>query len=226
MKNSFNIYRSLLFGCFLLTFLSTHLFAQDTLRIHFYYGSKPGKLFKQQESKNFGGKHGGHVSIESHDGVYGFGPQGKFHIVARRKAKNRHSYFQYETMEQFQSDSAGKQYLTIFIPVSAQQKNCVDSLHQCYRQNVPYDYAFIGMRCTAATSEILSQIGLLKKRGKGGQIRYFYPRKLRNKLVRMAPANGWPMVYREGNVRRKWEPDLKRTWIIIRDHALFQAPSF
>lgn len=199
--------------------------AQDTLRVHFFYGSRPGKLFKLQESKRFGGIHGGHVSLETEDGVYGFGPKGKFHIVARRKKHKRHSYFQYQTMEEFCRDSSGNQYLTIFIPVIKEQMECVDSLHSCYRQDVPYDYAFIGMRCTAASSDILSQIGLLKPRRKKGQIRYFYPRKLRNKLTQMAIENNWPMVYREGNPRRKWEPDLKRTWIPIRDHASFQSPS-
>ena len=205
--------------------LSSSTFAQDTLRIHFYYGSKPAKLFKDQEKKRFGGIHGGHVSIETEDGVHGFGPQGKFHIIARRRAKKRHSYFQYETMEEFRTDSAGKQYLTIFIPVSSDQAACVDSLHQVYHQDVPYDYAFIGMRCTAATSDILSQIELLRKRWKGGRYRYFFPRKLRNKLTKMARENNWRMVYREGNVRRHWERDLKKTWRTISQGAEFMPPS-
>ncbi len=208
----------------LATLLALPLKAQDTLKVHFYYGSRPGKLFKQQEAKYFGGIHGGHVSLESSDGIYGFGPKGKFHVVARRKEHKHHSYFQYQSREEFCRDSAGAQYLTISIPVEEAQMACVDSLHSCYREDVPYDYAFIGMRCTAASSDILSQIGLLNRRRKNGQIRYFYPRKLRNKLTRMAAANNWPMVYRQGNPRRKWEPDLKRTWVPIRENACFQAP--
>ena len=182
-------------------------------------------MYKDSESKLFGGIHGGHVSIECADGVYGFGPQGKFHIVARRRAKKRHSYFQYETMEEFRRDSAGKQYLTVFIPVNETQVACVDYLQSTYINHLTYDYAFIGMRCTAATSEILSQIGLLRPRWKGGRIRYFYPRKLRNKLTKMAKKNDWRMVYREGNERRRWEDDLKRTWKVISNQAAFQPPS-
>lgn len=194
--------------------------AQDSIRVHFKYGSRPGKGYKKVEKKWFGGIHGGHVSIETEEGVYGFGPQGKFHLVARRGEQKRHSYFQYQSFRVFQRDSIGHEYLTVILPVTRAQMDSLNALHRCHVENPPYDYAFLGMRCAASSYDVLSDVGITKQKSqKGMWLKYFYPRKLRNMVVKRAAEEGWRMVYRRGNERRKWERDLKRTASLIDEHA-------
>ena len=186
--------------------------AQDTLRVHFLYGSKPAKGFKKEQEKLFGGINGGHVSLECGDGIYGFGPEGRFHLVARKGEKRRHSYFRYDSREAFAADSIDKQYMTIFIPVEPTTIARIDSIHQCYHNDSPYDYAFLGMRCTASVYDILAQAGLEKERKqKGIWWKYFYPRRLRNHMVKEAVENGWPIYIHDGTEQRKWERELRRT---------------
>lgn len=194
--------------------------AQDSIRVHFKYGSKPGKGFKKVEKHWFGGIHGGHVSIETEEGVFGFGPKGKFHVIARRGEDKRHSYFQYETMPEFQRDSAGLQYLSVILPVTRAQMDSLNAIHKCHREKPPYDYAFLGMRCAASTYDVLADVGITKKRSQKGTWRkYFYPRKMRNMMVKRADQEGWRMVRHSGSHRRKWERDLKKTARIIDEKA-------
>lgn len=189
------------------------LHAQDTLKVHFYYGSAPAKAFKAEEEGYFGGMHGGHASIETCEGVYGFGTakDTKFHYVPRRKKRKMTSFFRFERMKDFRRDSIGRRYLTVYVPVSRTIMTKVDSIHHAYNSQRPYDYAFVGMRCAASTSDVLAQAGVLKELPNRGRFKYFYPRKLRNRMVELAVENDWRMVYRDGNKRRHWERDLKRT---------------
>ena len=213
----------LLLPLLFLLFGTGDLLAQDTLRVHFLYGSRPARGYKDVEKHLFGGIHGGHVSIGSTHGIYGFGPRDRFHLVGHRSRKRRHSYFQYETRPEFQRDSVGKQYLTVFVPISKKTMWTIDSLHACFAQNSPYDYAFLGMRCAASSYDMLAYAGITKKRSKFGTwFRIFYPRKLRTRMVRKAESNGWKMIYRAGPERRVWERDLRRTRRRIEQNAIYQ----
>jgi len=215
--------RTYLFFLALFSILSPNLLAQDTLRVHFLYGSVPGKGYKKSEKKLFGGIHGGHVSLGSSIGVYGFGPSGRFHIFGHRSEKRRHSFFQYEKFSSFRRDSVEKQYLTVYVPVDKKTMQEIDYLHACYYKDVPYDYAFLGMRCAASVAEILGQMEIIERRSRWGTWRkYFFPRKLRNRVVKLADEKGWRMVYREGNERRRWERDLRRTRRRIERNAIIQ----
>jgi hypothetical protein len=64
-------------------FLSKSLFSQQTITVHFLYGSKPAKGNKNAETKWFGGKKGGHVTIETGDSIVGFQPGGKCHVFGK-----------------------------------------------------------------------------------------------------------------------------------------------
>jgi hypothetical protein len=64
--------RTLLMG--LLLMLSIPVFAQQTVRLNFLYGSKPANGYKSVESKYFGGLKGGHVNIEVNGRVLDFLP--------------------------------------------------------------------------------------------------------------------------------------------------------
>jgi len=181
------------------------------IKVHFLYGSRPKKAFKDSEPKWFGGKLGGHVGIEIDSAhILNFVPDGSFHYFAH--PRSRHSAFALHDPESFWSifgtpgDSAKK--LTIYIPATMAQKHKLDSLSNVFATNTPYDYAFLGMRCGAAGYDVLAQLGTLNIRSLGWtKLRIFYPRKLRKKLLRLAERHGWKLEWHRGSSRRAWEKD-------------------
>jgi hypothetical protein len=192
-------------------------YTQDSclyIKVHFLYGSKPLKAFKKTEPRWFGGILGGHTGIESTENqVLSFIPHGRFHLVSTRS--NRHSRYIVDSLHTFYSrlggqhpDSAKK--VIIVIPVSMQQKHMFDSIAAVYLQATPYDYALIGMRCGAATYEILAQLGIVNPLP---QVRNIiavpYPKKLRRQLLKKAQENGWTIIRKKGTSKRKWETDYK-----------------
>jgi hypothetical protein len=97
---------------------------------------------------------------------------------------------------------------TVFIPLSKQQKMQFDSLSKAYLEKTPYDYAFLGFRCGAASYEILGQLGIVPKYSLNKTLRtIIYPRKLRKRLLKKAVENDWVIVRKQGCVKRKWEKD-------------------
>jgi hypothetical protein len=188
--------------------------AQDTsylLKVHFLYGSTPLKQYKDTEPKWFGGILGGHVGIEGDsDRIVNFLPKGKFHVVAKKG--NPHSTYAVHSVDDFyailggNADSVKK--AVVYIPVSRQQKQQFDSIAAVYLQQTPYDYALIGMRCAAATYDILGQLDILPNYSHSKTYtKIFYPEKLRTRLFEKAIENGWAIVRQEGSTRRKWEKD-------------------
>lgn len=185
--------------------------AQDStlIKVHFLYGSKPKKEFKITEGKWFGGLHGGHVGIEiDTNKIIDFVPSGKFHYI--EKHNNRHSSFvEHDTIsfwEIFGGQSNSMKKMTVIIPITANQKNKLDSVTKAYLNQTPYDYAFIGMRCAAASYDILSQIGITKKFNRKKTYRKnFFPKRTRKKLVKLAKRNNWEIIQQEGSSKRKWE---------------------
>ena len=191
------------------------LFAQDTtfLKVHFLYGSKPKREFKSSERKWFGGILGGHVGLEADaDRIINFVHLGEFHWLAKRN--NRHSRYALHSTQGFYSifrynaDSVKK--AIVYIPITIQQKLKFDSITSAYIAQTPYDYAFIGMRCGAATYEILAQLNILKQYSqRKTQRRIFYPRRLRKRILKKANESGWRVENINGSVTRKWERDVR-----------------
>jgi len=187
--------------------------AQDTvyIKVHFLYGSKPKRAFKDTEKKWFGGKLGGHVGIEiDSNKILNFLPYGDLHYVAHNK--DLHSSFDIHTKESFWkilgARSSAVKKMTIVIPITKQQKLKLDSIAAAYTHQTPYDYAFIGMRCGAAAYDILSQLNLLKQYSyRKTYMKIFYPRKLRRRLMRKAEIYKWVIMKEEGTKSRKWERD-------------------
>lgn len=185
------------------------------VKAHFIYGSMPGKGYRNVEKKWFGGLNGGHVGLEvGKDSILNFGRKGKLHWIG--KSRNHHSRFSITSVkrfwELFRIPAADVQKLTIIIPISASQKRILDSLTRSYLANTPYDYAFMGMRCASASSEILARIGVLEKylQGKGSRMEVFYPKILRTELIIRAKKYNWQMSYEKGTIRRKWERDREK----------------
>lgn len=186
---------------------------RDTLylKVHFLYGSKPLKAYKDSEPKWFGGILGGHVGIEGDSNrILDFGPKGKFHIFAKKN--NRNSYFGHRDIASFYSilgahpDSV--KMAVVYIPITRIQKEKFDSISKAYTAHSPYDYAFFGMRCGAASYDVLSQLNILPDYNyTQTYLRIFYPKKLRKRLFALAAAKNWKVVKYEGSSRRKWEQD-------------------
>lgn len=187
------------------------LHAQDStyIKVHFWYGSKPARDFRNTESKYFGGLHGGHVTIQFGDTTIGFSPKEGARVFAKKSHSNGMHHL--EQPLQYSFDSTDDKQATILIPVHKRDIPALKELAKSYLDNVPYDYALFGMRCASSVHEFLSMAGIFKKRSKLFSIFYnFYPKKLRKRLYDIAFENGYEIMYQEGRKERKWEGDKKR----------------
>jgi hypothetical protein len=184
----------------------TVVVAQQTITVHFLYGSKPAKGYKNLEKKKLGGKKGGHVSIESGDSIVGFHPGGKCHVFSKNKKAN--GYFSNEQNANWVTDTVALKYTSIIIPLSQQQYAVLKNTINNYLTKSPYDYAVFGMRCAAAAYDILEETGIVKKRsrlGKWGAI--FYPQLLRRRLLKIAGVKNYTVIRKKGKVSRNWEKE-------------------
>jgi hypothetical protein len=177
-----------------------------TIKVHFLYGSKPLHKYKKTEAKFFGGLHGGHVSIEVDSIDYGFVPVTHFHVFSHRKnlcsgfiQKQTHGKFPYPQ---------GSKFVSFVIPVSTDQYEKIKLILSNYCEQSPYDYAFLGMRCAAATQDVLGQTGIVERHKRFSNIFHtFYPKKLRKRIFKLAKKNHYKMIRQEGRLTRKWEKD-------------------
>jgi hypothetical protein len=189
------------------------LLAQDAtfLQVHFLYGSKPLKAFKNTEQKWFGGMIGGHVGIAMDSNkILNILPKGHFHYVAH--GTNKHSIYRFDDFKTFYeilgNDVSQVKKAIVYIPISPQQKVIFDSIANAYTSNTPYDYAFLGMRCGGASHDILGQLGIVQNWGyRKTFLRIFYPKILRKKILKKAKVNHWKIYTEPGCTTRKWEQD-------------------
>jgi hypothetical protein len=181
----------------------------DSIKVHFLYGSRPYSKYKKTERKWFGGVLGGHVGIETDSGhILNFRTRGNFHVFTSNK--NRHS--RYDDLDYtdfyslFGSDPDSVKRVIVTVPVTRSQKAKLDSIEALYLKESPYDYALIGMRCGAATYEILGQLGIMENYShRKTYWKIFYPQKLRRRLLDKANENNWDIDRQEGSLKRKWE---------------------
>ena len=175
----------------------------DTIKLHFLYGSVPSKGYKDSEEKLFGGIKGGHVNIEANGRVLDF-LSGNCPILPENKKPtggfciNQSIYW----------DTATTKWLTIKIPVTKEQLKQLDAIFDQYAQQTPYDYAVFGMRCAAASYDVLSEVGVVKKLShKYNIVKNFYPKLLRKRMLKLAEENNYPVTFHTGKLSRKWESD-------------------
>lgn len=176
------------------------------IKVCFLYGSKPARKCKTTEVRFFGGLHGGHVSIQYRDTDYGFEPTcSPVHVFPKRQ---RQSAFVTRELNRQARYSPDSKTVTFLIPVSAPQLATLDSIHKAYCAIAPYDYAFFGMRCAAATQDILASAGIIERRNRFATIfTAFYPKRLRLRLFRLAKKEGYALIRTNGKASRKWEND-------------------
>jgi len=211
MQNYYNIgiLKRTIAVLILLLFVLPSFSQTDTshiIKIHFLYGSKPKKNYKGSEAKYFGGLHGGHVSIEVDSIDYGFVPNGRLHIFPHKR--KRHSAFISSNTQGLPVYPDDYKVVIISIPVTQKQYIEIKKILSHYDKIAPYDYAFFGMRCAAATEDVLGQIGILKDKTKLKGVRTtFYPKKLRRRLIKLAEEKGWKLERTTGRKTRKWEKE-------------------
>ena len=187
----------------LFIFIPSIASSQTEIKIHFLYGSKPAKGFKQSESKLFGGIKGGHVNIELNGQFLDFMP-GDCPLLPERK--NPSGGFHINNSVYWDPDS--DKWATVTVPVTNEQVKSLKDLFDAYAKKSPYDYAVFGMRCAAASYDVLSEIGLMKKISNSNNvIKHFYPKLLRKKIFKWAEKNNYAITYHDGKSTRKWEKD-------------------
>lgn len=202
-----SVLRLLILSYSLLWFTFAHAETDSVqyIRVHFLYGSKPKKGF-DGETKHFGGLHGGHVAIEASGRTIGFNPLFTYHIFPRKKKKQGAFSHDFGNLEK---DTVGKKYAVFVVPVSAENEKKIDSLHSAYLKKTPYDYAFFGFRCAAATWDILEEAGVVERKSRLWKVVViFYPRRIRKRMFRYAEKMDWEIIRNEGSKSRIWEKDL------------------
>ncbi len=191
---------------FVALFLSAACFAGDTtytIKINFLYGSRPGKGYHQQESKLFGGIKGGHVSVEAGGRVLDFHPGNNPLFPNNKKPSGRFSIHQ---SVYWDGDDKWK---TVVVPVTESQYIALQKIFDSVAGKTPYDYAIFGMRCAAASYDVLSKIGLFREYSiNKNVITHFYPKLLRKKILKWADKNNYTVISNEGRSSRKWESDV------------------
>ena len=181
------------------------------ITVHIIHGSKALKEYRKTEIPLLGGMRGGHVVNQVGDSVYGFQfSRWELHIFPRRKKEKKIGIIQKEGVEDWKKQFNEAKITSIEIPVSDTQFREVLREYAQYKDNVPYDYAFFGMRCAASCYEVLSDAGVLSGKRHGKIIaRFFYPRPLRKHLQKLAKKNNYRITTTEGTIRRKWEKNYR-----------------
>jgi len=172
------------------------------IKINFLYGSRPAKGYHQQEEKLFGGIKGGHVNIEAGGRVLDFTPGNNPLFPHNKKPSGGFS------INRSVSWDGDDKWKTIIVPVSAEQYMELQKLFDSVAAKTPYDYAIFGMRCAAASYDVLSKIGLFKEYPNTKNVAtHFYPKLLRKKVLKWADKNNYAVISNEGRPSRKWESD-------------------
>ena len=176
----------------------------DSIKLNFLYGSVPSKGHKKSEPKWFGGIKGGHVNIEAAGKVLDFKPGDPCAIIPNNKKPGGG----FHLSSSLYWDTATTKWISITIPVTREQLDRLNELFIDYAEETPYDYAVFGMRCAAASYDVLSEVGIVKPLSiKTNIIQNFYPKLLRKRMLKWAKENNYPIVYHEGRKTRKWESD-------------------
>jgi hypothetical protein len=177
----------------------------DALIIHFIYGSKPEKEFKDTEEKIPGGLLGGHIFIQCGEYYYGFESinRKKIHLFPR---KIFNSVYTKEHISSFSQSHNHEKILSIELPVNQGAHNQIIILLESYHQKTPYDYAVLGMRCASSTYQLLSGAVFFPFASNlKSMILIPYPAILRKKVLRIAKSKSYTIKSQPGSSRRIWE---------------------
>ncbi len=182
-------------------------YLQTSIQVHFIHGS-----FSSEDcpygKERLGGVLGGHVEIEVDSIVYGFELEDKqaFHYWARSQKEHYNAKVTKMARPKWDLANSHERITSIEIPVTFETAASISQTLEAYYHHVPYDYAFLGMRCTANVTDVLSQHGILPVRHRYINIlTAFYPRQLRYKLLQMAEIQSYEITMQKGVECRNWE---------------------
>jgi len=175
----------------------------DSIVVHFTHGSIPSRHCSYKK-KRLGGFLGGHIEIQIDDNIYGF----LFDSIPINylPQESFNSKFEVRKKSEWKVYSKDDKITSIYIPVDSLQKNDLQLLFNRYLKSEPYDYAFLGQRCSSATAEILSDAKILNKFSNFESIvAFFYPRSLRNVMLKYAEKYSLKRTFKEGIECHRWE---------------------
>ncbi|GGB23142.1 hypothetical protein [Puia dinghuensis] len=204
----------------------------DSIRVLCLYGSIPAKGFEGKEPM-YGGYnfinritklHGGHACVEyAPDKALSFQPQRHSsithagHLTNRSNPKNFNSCFRIYTeyrawtvLGNYYNNIDSLRRATFVIPVTAVQKQRLDSIARVYVHQTPYDYSFLGMRCASSSYEVLEAAGIVSEYKHDFWYNVFTTRRLRYLLYKEYLRNkdkGWRLYTCKGSLSRQWETD-------------------
>lgn len=175
----------------------------DSIVVHFIHGSIP-EVGCEYDKKRLGGYLGGHIEIEVNKKVFGFLYDS---IPINYISQNDYnSNFEVREKDDWVSFTKHDKITSIFLPVTIEQRKQLFTLLNQYLKKEPYDYAFLGQRCTSSTAEILSDTGIINKFSNlESIISFFYPRTLRFTMIQFAEKNKLTINFKEGIECHKWE---------------------
>lgn len=186
-------------------FINNRTFVENTLIIHFIYGSKPKKEFKNVEEKIPGGLLGGHIFIQCGEYYYGFESinRKKIHLLP---GKLFNSVFTKEHISSLSRNHNHEKMMSIELPVNPSTLSRITASVESYHRETPYDYAVLGMRCASSTYRLLSEAGFFPPASNlKSMILIPYPAVLRKKVLRIAESNCYKIKTQPGSSRRIWE---------------------
>ena len=99
----------------------------------------------------------GHVNIEAGGRVLDFTPGNNPLFPHNKKPSGG---FSVNNSVNWDGDDKWK---TVIVPVTQEQYNELQRIFDSVAERTPYDYAIFGMRCAAASYDVLSKIGLFKE---------------------------------------------------------------
>jgi hypothetical protein len=181
----------------------------EQITVHFIHGSKPKTSPCAYNRNRMGGLWGGHVEIQVDQSVYGFEIKDRsrrFHWIEKTKQSKFNSHFTREEAKSWQHQTRHEKITSITLPITPAAKEQLLKTCAAYQAQAPFDYAFLGMRCTSTTHKLLSDIGIMPKRKKWSYIFHaFYPKMLRSKMLALAEKNHLAVTRKEGIDCRNWE---------------------
>ena len=176
------------------------------LTINYQFGSIPAKGYEKSEPKRAGGLLGGHITCTIGQSVYGFTDEGANYTHVFPNHNDPAGFWQKEDITVWGNKMFTEQYMQFCIPVTESQLTMLQQILDGYAKKTPYDYAFFGMRCMSAMYDVLGDIAILPIVPNWYVwAKYFYPRKFRRDLTRMAYKNGWVLQFIKGRDTRQWE---------------------